>query len=174
MNSWKKIVLTAAIALTAISGWAQDWEMQGGFRFGVTSGFAGKFIKDERFAIESMIGFRNGGMQINNLFESRKPILYDRLENMYMYFGGGFHAGFSSWKRYYYDYSDPNNPYKARYYGPAFGLDGIIGAEYEFTSVPVSIAVDFKPFFEFYGPFIFRVNFWDFGFHIRYCFGNNQ
>jgi hypothetical protein len=30
--------------------------------------------------------------------------------------------------------------------------------------------VDFKPFFEVYGPMYLRANFWDFGFQVRYNF----
>lgn len=171
MKKILKYLVPVVLLFGAISASGQNWEMQGGFRFGVTSGFVGKFIKEERVAIETMIGFRNGGLQVYGLGESRRPIMTDRLQNMYMYFGGGGHVGFASWKQYHYDPNYYYPPYEDRYYGPAFGLDGIIGMEYEFTTVPVSISIDFKPFFEFYGPFRFRVNFWDFGFHLRYCFG---
>jgi hypothetical protein len=42
--------------------------------------------------------------------------------------------------------------------------------EYGFSAIPIVIGVDFKPFFELYGPFLARVNFWDFGFQVRYNF----
>lgn len=92
---------------------------------------------------------------------------------MFLYFGGGIHLGFVRWNQYdqYYDpYHNYNNDYYDWHVGAAFGLDGIIGMEYLFNGAPISLAVDFKPFFELYGPFLMQVNFWDFGFHIRYNF----
>lgn len=152
---------------------AQDSKLQAGFRFGNTTGFTGKIIKNDYHAFEGILGFRSGGMQLYGLLEARRPVFHNRLENMYFYFGGGAHAGFVRWSTdnkdapYYYPY------YQGEYYnqtGPAFGLDGVIGMEYAFTTVPVSIAADFKPFVEVFGPFFVRVNFWDFGFHVRYNF----
>lgn len=147
--------------------------MQAGFRFGGTTGFTGKVIKDDYYAFEGILGFRSGGVQFYGLVQKRKPVLYHRLENMYFYYGGGAHAGFARWnsaqgpRNGYYPYYDSD------YYnmtGPAFGVDGVVGMEYEFSSVPLSLGLDFKPFIEVYGPFFIRTNFWDFGFHIRYNF----
>jgi hypothetical protein len=124
---------------------------------------------------QGILGFRNGGAQIYGLFEVRKPLYLNRVENMFLYFGGGAHIGFVRWNEYdqYYGPYNNNHYYYDNYdwhFGPAFGLDGIIGMEYSFNSAPISLAVDFKPFFEVYGPFLMRVNFWDFGFQIRYNF----
>jgi hypothetical protein len=167
------ILMIAVLAMVISQAEAQENLKQAGFRFGNTTGFTGRIITEDNFAFEGILGFRNGGVQVYGLFESRKPLELNRLENMFLYFGGGAHIGFVKWNQYDQDYDPYHNYYDDNYdwhIGPAFGLDGIIGMEYVFNAAPISLAVDFKPFFELYGPFLMRVNFWDFGFHIRYNF----
>lgn len=167
-----RIFMIMALALVILQVQAQENLKQAGFRFGNTTGFTGRIITENNFAFEGILGFRNGGAQIYGLFEVRKPLYLNRLENTFLYFGGGAHIGFVRWNEYdqYYDPYNPDQYYYDWHFGPAFGLDGIIGMEYSFSSAPISMAVDFKPFFEVYGPFLMRANFWDFGFHIRYNF----
>jgi hypothetical protein len=171
----KYILLVAGIVLLALASNAQEYKKQAGFRFGNTTGFTCKFIKDDYFAFEGILGFRSHGIQLYGLFESRRPVFTNKLDNMFLYYGGGLHAGYVKWSddddEYYDPWEDPYY-YDDDYYhaGPAFGLDGVIGMEYGFNTIPITIAADFKPFFEMYGPFLLRVNFWDFGFHVRYNF----
>jgi hypothetical protein len=164
--------------LMVLAGWsgtlkAQENLKQAGFRFGNTTGFTGRIITEDNFAFEGILGFRSGGIQLYGLFENRKPLYLNRVENMFLYFGGGAHIGFVRWNEYDQNYDPYHSYYDDNYdwhVGAAFGLDGILGMEYSFVSAPISLAVDFKPFFELYGPFLMRVNFWDFGFHVRYNF----
>lgn len=170
-----KLLIVTLFMLSVIQAGAQENRKQAGFRFGNTTGFSARVITEDDFAFEGILGFRNGGLQLYGLFESRKPLYFNRIENMHLYFGGGVHVGFVRWNdydKYYNPYG--NDHYYDDYYkwhtGMAFGLDGIVGMEYVFQAAPISLAVDFKPFFEMYGPFLMRVNFWDFGFHMRYNF----
>ena len=172
-----KIFMVAVVFVVLIpQAQAQENQKQAGFRFGNTTGFSGRIITENNFAFEGILGFRNGGVQLYGLFEARKPLYLNRLDNTFLYFGGGAHIGFVRWDPYDHTYDPYNgNPYyhdnhNDWHTGAAFGLDGIIGMEYSFTSAPISLAVDFKPFFEMYGPFYLRANFWDFGFHVRYNF----
>jgi hypothetical protein len=169
----KYLILILLLATFAMAGTAQEYQKQIGMRFGNTTGFTARIIKDEVFAMEGILGFRNHGMQLYLLAESRKPVFENKLENMHMYFGGGAHIGFVKWSDYPYDpYYDPDYDYNPNYNhtGPALGIDGIIGLEYGFNSVPITLGVDFKPFLEIYGPWMVRANFWDFGFQISYNF----
>jgi hypothetical protein len=171
-----KIFMVVVLVVLISQVQAQENQKQAGFRFGNTTGFSGRIITENNFAFEGILGFRNGGVQLYGLFEVRKPLYLNRLDNVFLYFGAGAHIGFVRWDQYDNTYDPYNgNPYYHDnyhdwHYGPAFGVDGIIGMEYSFTSAPISLAVDFKPFFEMYGPFYLRVNFWDFGFHVRYNF----
>lgn len=168
-----RILLFVALTVTFLNASAQENKKQAGFRFGNTTGFSGRIITENNFAFEGILGFRNGGMQLYGLFEQRNPLYLNRVENMFLYFGFGAHFGFVKWNEYDQNY-DPYHNYYDDYYewniGAAFGVDGIIGMEYSFAAAPITMAVDFKPFFELYGPFLMKVNFWDFGFHIRYNF----
>jgi hypothetical protein len=175
MKNMFKIFMVVILAFYISQADAQENIKQAGFRFGNTTGFTGRIITENNFAFEGILGFRNGGIQLYGLFESRKPIYLNRLDNVFLYFGGGAHIGFVRWNEYdqYYDPFNNNHYYDNSYYwhtSLACGIDGIIGMEYSFTSAPISLAVDFKPFFEVYGPFLMRANFWDFGFHVRYNF----
>lgn len=168
-----KTVLIILLSLLITQAFAQENKKQAGFRFGNTTGFTGRIITEDNFAFESILGFRSGGLQLYGLFETRKPLYFNRVDNMFLYFGAGAHLGFVRWNEYDQTYDPYHNYYNDNYdwhIGAAFGLDGIIGMEYSFVSAPISMAVDFKPFFELYGPFLMRVNFWDFGFHVRYNF----
>jgi hypothetical protein len=173
MKTFSKIFIMMLLLLGMNSLTAQENIKQAGFRFGATTGFTGKIITEDHFAFESILGFRSGGMQLYGLFESRKPLYLNRVENMFLYFGAGGHVGFVRWNEYDKNY-DPYHNYYDDYYdwriGAAFGIDGILGMEYSFASAPISLGVDFKPFFEVFGPFLMRVNFWDFGFQVRYNF----
>lgn len=166
--------LIASIVVLLVSGGlrAQEKQYQAGFRMGVTSGFTGRAISNDAFAFEGILGFRSGGAQLYGLLENRKRLEFPRTDKFFLYYGGGAHLGFVGWQKYYaYEYYDRYNHWsKYEHYGFAFGIDGILGMEYQFESVPITLGVDFKPFFEFYGPFYFRVNFWDFAFGIRYTF----
>ena len=168
-----KIFLIILLASWFNLSFSQENQKQAGFRFGNTTGFTGRIITEDNFAFEGILGFRNGGLQLCGLFESRKPLYLNRVENLFLYFGAGAHIGFVRWNEYDQNY-DPYHNYYDDYYdwhiGAAFGLDGMIGMEYSFAAAPISLAVDFKPFFEVYGPFLMRVNFWDFGFQVRYNF----
>ena len=163
-------ILLPFIVLTAAN--AQEKQYQAGFRLGATSGFTARAIGNNAWAFEGILGFRSGGVQLYGLLEHRKQLAFPRTDNFHFYYGAGAHAGFVGWHKYYaYEYYDRYNHWD-RYanYGFAFGIDGVAGLEYQFSSVPITLGVDFKPFFEFYGPFYLRVNFWDFAFGARYTF----
>jgi hypothetical protein len=173
MKLFIKTALVIILAMWIYQAEAQERIKQAGFRFGNTTGFTARFVTEENFALEGILGFRNGGVQLYGLFEARKPLYLNRVDNMFLYFGGGAHVGYVRWNEYdkYYDpYHNYYDDYYDWRYGFAVGVDGILGMEYAFESAPISLAVDFKPFFEFFGPFLMKVNFWDFGFHIRYNF----
>lgn len=75
-----------------------------------------------------------------------------------IFLGGGIHYG--SWERYK-TISVPEG---------AFGFDGIIGAEYTFQEVPVSVSIDYKPAVSYLkGTQYFPNN--NAGLSLRYYFG---
>ena len=170
----KKAAFIILTLLLTVSAFSQVFEKQIGLRLGVTPGITGKIIKDDKTAIEGILGFRNGGIQIYGLVESYHALIKTNTQHWMMYFGGGGHLGYVNgydkvrrWSNsagYYYE--------EQRIAGPVFGIDGVIGTDYTFHKVPITLSIEFKPFVELQDFRKFKVNFWDFGFGIKYSFNN--
>lgn len=170
----KKAAIILIFYLFVQNAFSQVYEKQVGIRLGVTSGISGKVIKDDRTAIEGLLGFRDGGIQMNVLLESYHPLIKTNTTHWMMYFGGGGHVGYvdgynrvrrwSNTSGYYYE--------EQRISGPVIGIDGVIGTDYTFNKVPITLTIEFKPYLEFQDFQHFQVNFWDFGFGIKYSFKN--
>jgi len=135
------------------------------------NGIAYKYVEDQYRGFEAILGFRERGIQFTGLVEAYKPVKTDRINNLYFFWGGGGHAGYKGVKKEYYrDNGNGFELYTERKYNPVFGLDGIFGGEYHFYSIPLAVSLDYKPYMEFFGEEIFRVDLWDFGFTFRYTF----
>ena len=168
----KQIIIVLIILTFAGTSYSQTFEKQVGIRMGVTSGISGKIIKNDKTAIEGILGFRQGGIQLYGLVESYHPIIKTNTQHWMMYFGGGGHVGYlngynrvrrwSNTSGYYYE--------EQRIAGMVIGIDGIIGTDYTFNKVPITLSIEFKPFLELQDFRQFKVNFWDFGFGIKYSF----
>ena len=170
----KKVVLIAVVFFVTASVYSQVYEKQVGLRLGVTPGITAKIIKNDRTAIEGMLGFRNGGIQMYGLVESYHPLIKTNTRHWMIFFGVGGHIGYingydrvkrwSNTAGYYYE--------EQRISGIVLGIDGVIGTDYTFNKVPITLSIEFKPFFELQDFSRFDVNFWDFGFGIKYSFKN--
>lgn len=168
----KKIIIIL-ILFAGIGGLqAQEFERQLGIRLGYTSGISGKVIKDNRVAIEGILGFRQGGMQMYALVQSYKQLIKNSNVNWRMYFGGGGHLGFVNGSDRVRRWSSSYGYYWEEIWvsGMVFGLDGVFGTDYSFPTVPVVLSVEFKPFFEVQSFQRVNVNFYDFAFGIKYKF----
>ncbi len=170
----KKIAIILLIISFTGSAYSQIYEKQVGMRLGVTSGITGKIIKNDRTAIEGTLGFREGGIQLYGLVESYHPLIKTNTTHWMIYFGGGGHMGYingynrvrrwSNTSGYYYE--------EQRVAGMVIGIDGVIGTDYTFNKVPITLSLEFKPFLELQDFRTFYVNFWDVGFGIKYSFKN--
>lgn len=144
-----------------------------GLRGGGLSAFSWKYIDQYGHGVELMIGSQDRGLRLTGLIEKYKPTLTHHLANFYLFTGFGCHSGYTKYKekkswqiddKYYYSERTTTSP--------IIGGDFIVGAEYRFESVPISLSMDYKPYFEFFGRKVFRVDLWDFGFTFRYVFNN--
>lgn len=170
----KKSALILLLFSIATSAFSQSFEKQVGLRIGVTPGITGKIIKNDKTAIEGILGFRNGGIQFYALVESYHPIIKTNTKHWMMFFGGGGHLGYingynrvkrwSNTSGYYYE--------EQRIAGMVIGIDGVIGMDYTFHKVPITFTLDFKPYVELQDFRRFNVNFWDVAFGIKYSFKN--
>lgn len=164
-------LLAITMVLFAANGLkAQEVVSSVGVRFG-HGGVSFKYVEDFYQGFETILAFRDNGVQFIGLLQAYKPIKTDRISNLYLYYGAGGHAGYKgSEKSYVRSNNNGCYVYTEKRYNPVLGVDGIVGAEYHFYSIPLAMSLDYKPFIEFFGENMVRVDLWDFGFSLRYTF----
>jgi hypothetical protein len=145
-----------------------------GFRFGGwESGLTVKHFIRSNAAIEGILstGWYYQGTRITGLYEIQKAI--GGIPGLYWFYGVGSHLGFYN-ERYWYSGDCKNGyyEYKGRLYScdgtrATVGIDGIIGLEYHFNEIPITLGLDLKPSISLIG---WGGRFGDTAFSIRYAF----
>jgi hypothetical protein len=112
-------------------------------------GLTAKYFVKDNFAVEGLAYFWVYGPRITLLGEFHQKIdaLSGQEGDFKVYAGGGAHLGFIS--NYYYNKFD-------RQYGRSpgaiyVGIDGVLGADYKFSEIPVNVSLDWQPSISFYG-----------------------
>ena len=150
---------------------AQMENRQAGMRFGYTFGLyyqATSPAGNSESGALIMASFRKGGFQATALRTTYEYVLGDLSPDFRLVWGYGGHAGFfvtdhvSSMGE---DYRFPNERFL-----PLIGVDGYAGIEYTIPVIPMTVAVNFKPFVEMVTPAFFRFVPYDFGFSVAYTF----
>ena len=103
------------------------------------------FIKEDR-ALEFIGFFNRYGTRITGLYEFHGDLNTEG--NLKWYLGGGGHVGLYKLKT------------------TIIGIDGVIGIDYKFNNMPLNLALDWQPSFEFNRNYLFSGN-WG-GLAIRY------
>lgn len=115
---------------------AQDYHSGLGLRASVYPGVSFKHFLTTNMAGEGILTVRWGGFNATGLAEWHLPV-FDT-EGFYFFYGGGAHLGvWDSGKDYYGNTGDGTSLF--------LGVDGIIGLEYAFLDIPLSIGLDWKP-----------------------------
>lgn len=94
------------------------------------------FIKPA-VALEGLLSFGPRWMSITGLYEFHGNV--GNAAGLKWYAGPGVHLGF-----------DNNNRRSEDVY---FGVDGVLGLDYKFNKVPISISVDVQPYLDFPKPY---------------------
>lgn len=163
-----KYILTFFLVITALTITAQREVSSAGLRSGGVSGISIKLI-DDMNAMEIIAGVQRNGFKLTGLIQKNNPIEVRRIANLYMISGLGAHAGFERYTAEETKMIDGITYYSYRkVVAPVIGGDLNIGIEYHFESVPFQVSLDYKPYFELFGKKIFRLDFWDIGFTVRY------
>lgn len=168
----KRILLTGVLLILILwTAGAQENRHEIGLRYGLSSGISYKMKVDEFRAYKGMLTYREGGLQLTALIESTRPLYVNFTDKLHYYTGLGAHVGFTRqvarrgfWANPFY------SSYTKGRIAPVIGMDAIIGLEYRLDRVPLSFAIDAKPFFELFGQYIFRLALFDIGFSIKYSF----
>jgi hypothetical protein len=121
--------------LTSFPGISQDYHTAFGIKAGMAPGISAKHFLTTNGALEGIVTFRWGGVNFAGLGEFHLP-LFDT-DGMNLYYGGGFHIGV--W--------DTGKALDEDAGGQKlnFGIDGIVGLEYSFFDIPLSLGLDWKP-----------------------------
>jgi len=175
-------VLFAALVLFSATGntWAQDAPHSRGITvdeptaIGVRvspdgAGLTVKFFLDPHFVLEGQIngsaGYNetNDGPSFSIVGLAEYNIIFPN-PSWRIFLGPGLHVG--SWDRYDHHLNDMAEPTQG-----VFGVDGIVGIEYLFRSIPLGLSLDAKPAINLTVEQAYFPNN-VFGFAARYYFGH--
>ncbi len=134
------IVITLLVALGTSSSIFAQYKTAVGARLGFFNGLTAKHFLNDRNAVEGILSFRWDGFVITGLYVWQKP--FPDVSNLEWFIGGGAHIGFWGEGRYNWG---TNQAYTI------VGADFIIGLEYTFADIPLSLSLDYKPAFNFVG-----------------------
>lgn len=128
------------ILLLPLCAQAQDYQTGIGLRGGFAGGITVKHFINNRHAVEGILTGRSRGFELTGLFEIHQQAFNtDRLQ---FFYGFGAHIGI--WNGNGPRWGAPDLSY------PMVGIDGIVGLEYSFREVPISLSLDWKPSLNFY------------------------
>jgi len=162
----KKLITILLIVLPSF-GFAQLFEHAVGIRGGLTAGFEYRFYMDDANSYKFLLGTRDGGVQFHALKEFHQYDLFSFTDQLVFFYGAGLHVGYEQWEKHYIEGN--TSWYEDR---TAFlaGLDGLVGLEYQFYEVPISLGFEAKPYFDLLGREMFNVQLFDFAFTVKYLF----
>ena len=168
-------ILLLSFFIIVQSSFAQgSYKHSAGIRLGNTSGLTYKtFLKGEQ-ALELLLSGRNEGIQLTTTYLTHNQMEFSFNQNFYVYYGIGGHIGIERFQ----DLGKSIIPgeggentfvFDDRNYF-TMGIDGILGLEYRWLSVPITISFDIKPYFNFIGLRYTQIKFWDAGLSFKYIF----
>lgn len=153
----KRILLTIILFISMLPFLqAQEYSTGIGLRSGFANGVTLKHFQSSDVAIEGILTTRWHGFMVTGLLEFHNDLDPSGLSWFYG-FGGhvGFFGGYND-----HPWFDDDKDYTV------IGIDGILGLEYVFEAVPISLSLDWKPAINLNG----NSGFWgdDGAFSIRY------
>jgi len=163
-----KQLITICIIFLATDLAGQVYPMEAGGRGGLSSGLTFRAYVNEDISYESLLSFRNSGMQFHLFRQHNYEMSMTAKGSWYFTYGFGPHLGFY--------YSDTYTVlFKEIYYGrrvfsPVIGMDGYAALEFRFHETPVSLGMSVKPYMELSYRQIFGFNVWDVGLTLKYRF----
>jgi hypothetical protein len=155
---FKGTILVGLLALTFSLSAQQTYKTGLGLRGGYPSGITVKHFVSGTNAIEGVLSFGWGGFGVTGLYQIHNQI--PDAPGFKWYYGGGAHVGTSQATRH--------NPWSGTTGSKIFlGVDGVVGAEYVFAEVPISLSLDILPILNI----VENVGVWvNAGLSIRYTF----
>ena len=146
---------------------AQTFNKAIGIRGGHSAGFEYRFYTDDANSYKFLLATRDNGVQFHALKEFHEYDLFDFSEQLSLFYGLGAHFGYEQWDKHYVQ--DNTSLYEERTALLA-GIDAVVGVEYLFYEVPLSIGFEVKPYVDVLGRDFFDLELFDFAFTIKYLF----
>ena len=165
MRKFYIIIFLLALSSTAFS---QFYAKEVGLRGGYTSGITFRVNLEEDLSYEGQLAYRDKGAIFSVIRQKHREMGMDQVGNWEFIYGFGAHAGFYFTDTY-------RILFREVYFGreiftPVIGMNGYVGIDYQLEEIPMSFGVSFQPYMEISLKQIFGINFWDFGFSVRYRF----
>lgn len=163
----KRLLLILAFVSFGSVIYSQEFRHAIGIRAGYTGGVDFRLYSDELNSYKFFLGWRERGTQFHIMKEFHRPDLFTFTDRLNFVYGFGVHVGYERWDQQYYHY---HSSYYVTRTSFIAGLDGLAGLEYMFVKVPISLGIEVKPYFDFFGPQFFQLQPFDFAFTAKYHF----
>ncbi len=155
----KKLIYSfVLILIVTITARAQDYNTGIGIRAGTSNGLTVKHFIGTNKVIEGIVTTRWQGYNFTGLYQIYKQAF--EVDRLNWFYGFGGHVG--SYRGENHRQIDNDEQYWL------FGIDGIIGMEYNFVNIPFNISLDWKPAIDIYGGLFPSGD--ELAFSIRYIF----
>jgi len=171
---YPKLITLLLFCFISIYANGQSYKYSAGVRLGNTSGLTYKKFLIEEQAIELLLSGRNDGIQLTVSYINHKPLEFSFNPNFYVYYGIGGHIGLERFDNLNKSIIPDENGGSTFVFDDVnyftMGFDGLVGIEYRWLSVPITISFDVKPYFNFIGFRFTQTRFWDAGLSFKYIF----
>jgi hypothetical protein len=169
------LITTIVLFASLLAVRAQSFEKAVGIRLGYSNAIFFEKQNDELSSTRYMLNWRENGRQFTamkifrryNLDQFSDFQLGDIAGKVSFYYGYGVHGGYVKWEQ---PITDEQGHYYKTQSAPVFGLDGTLGLSYDFKRLPLSLTLDTKPFFDYWGRRFFQMAPFDFAFGAVYVF----
>ena len=148
------------------------YQQSGGVRLGHTAALTFKKFMIEEEALEMLVSGRRDGLQFTTIYTFHKPMEFSFNENFYLYYGVGAHVGYERYGGFSKTLTSIEPPafeFRDRTFF-VMGADALLGIEYRWLSVPITVSFDLKPYFTFIGMRYTNGRFWDSAISFKYIF----
>jgi len=167
-----KITLALIIILgsTTISS-GQYLNRQAGLRSGVTGGLFIQYsesVGNAETGLYGLLSFRENGLQVTGLRIFYETSLSEVSPDLYFTWGYGGHAGFVITNRL--TFLGERYYFRGDRFCPLIGIDAWAGLEYRFTTIPLSLGLNIKPYIELTFPSFVSIVPVDMGISVAYTF----
>jgi hypothetical protein len=167
----QKVILLAILFLYSAGLHARNHEHALGLRGGISSGLEYRYYINQQNSVKLLLSTRDRGLQIHALYEQHTKGIFDFPKRLTLVYGGGIHAGYESWHRAYYVGHTRITENVSR---PQAGIDLLAGLEYPLLLLPFSFGFEVKPYIDFWGKNLVKVQPFDFAFTFKYHFSKHK